>query len=94
EADPVLAKTVLAAVDLSPLWLSTQVSLLIGTQPYRSAAQRRMLREPSLIYSTRSARQWNTWLYRDIISSFVPAEGMDDAAEVPEIADEPRVLHR
>jgi hypothetical protein len=91
EADAALAKTVLEVVDLSPLWLSSQVSLLLGLHPYRTEDQRLRLHEPSLVYSTRSARQWNTWGYRDIISRI--GTGDEDGDEsCMEIAEEPRLL--
>jgi hypothetical protein len=91
EADAALARTVLEVVDLSPLWLSSQVSLLLGLHPYRTEEQRLRLHEPSLVYSTRSARQWNTWGYRDIISRIGPGEALDHD-EGAEIVEEPRLL--
>lgn len=72
EADPELAKTVLRLVDLSPLWLSTQVSLVIGSQPGLPPSLSHRLQAPAQVYTTPSARQWNPWAYRQIVSRLNP----------------------
>lgn len=68
EADPALARAVLELVDLSPLWLSGQVSLLLGPHPELPPALGRRLLSPALVYSTPSAKLWNPWAYRSILS--------------------------
>jgi hypothetical protein len=73
EADPALAKAILEVVDLSPLWLSTQVSLLFGSHPHLSQDQQARLLQPSLLYTTNSARCWNTWTYRHVIGTLTPS---------------------
>lgn len=72
EADPVLAKTVLRLVDLSPLWLSTQVSLLVGPQPELPPALRLRVQAPAHVYNTLSSREWNPWAYRQILGDLNP----------------------
>lgn len=73
EADPALAKAILEVVDLSSLWLSTQVSLLFGSHPYLSQDQQQRLKQPSLLYITSSARCWNIWTYRHMIGTLTPS---------------------
>jgi len=76
EADEALARTVLELVDLSPLWLSRQVTLVLGAQPALPSALDRRLFAPSWVYVTDAARQWHPWAYRRILSSLtssVPA---------------------
>jgi len=72
EADPALARKVLETVDLSPLWFSTQVSLLLEQYPEVPARLRERLLGPSLVYCTRSAQCWNTWAYREILGLLNP----------------------
>lgn len=72
EADAELAKMVLRHVDLSPLWLSTQVSLVIGPKPALPPALRRRLESPAQVHSTASARHWNPGAYRQIVSRLNP----------------------
>lgn len=73
EADVALARTVLELEDLSPLWLSTRVSLLTGPQPELTQALQERLLAPALVYSTPSARQWNPWAYRQILGRLTPS---------------------
>lgn len=68
EADPALARAIFELVDLSPLWLSGQVSLLLGPHPELPPALDRRLLSPALVYSTPSAKLWNPWAYRSILS--------------------------
>jgi len=67
EADPVLARAILEVVDLSPLWLSKQVGLLLGEEPVVPTEHRRRLERPTLLHITDSARCWNTSVYRQIL---------------------------
>ncbi len=67
EADPSLARAILEVVDLSPLWLSTQVSLLLGDAPDLPPDRRKRLAGPTVLHSTDSARCWNTSAYRQIL---------------------------
>jgi hypothetical protein len=73
EADPALARAVLEAVDLSHLWLSAQVSLLLGERPDLPPDRRRRLGAPAQVIATDSARRWNTWIYRTILAGLNPA---------------------
>lgn len=73
EADPALARAVLEVTDLSHLWLSAQVSLLLGEQPALPADRLRRLGDPAQVVTTASARRWNTWIYRTILSGLNPA---------------------
>ncbi len=73
EADPSLARAVLEATDLSHLWLSAQVSLLLGEFPDLPAERARRLLDPALVYPTASARMWNTWIYRTVLGTLTPA---------------------
>lgn len=68
EADPALARRILEVVDLSPLWLSTQVSLLLGEDPVLPPERRQRLMGPTILHNTDSARCWNTSVYRQILS--------------------------
>lgn len=67
EADPALARRTLELVDLSSLWLSPQVTLLLGEDPVLPPAQRRRLFGPASLHSSNSARCWNTSAYRQIL---------------------------
>jgi hypothetical protein len=67
EADPALARAILEAVDLSYLWLSKQVGLLLGEKPVVPPEHRRRLERPAFLHITDSARCWNTSVYRQIL---------------------------
>ncbi|MEW6542391.1 MAG: methyltransferase domain-containing protein [Nitrospirota bacterium] len=82
EADPVLAKRTLEIVDLSPLWLSRQVSLLVGPKPDLPAALRQRLQAPTTLYVTRSARCWQPWVYREILGTLNLSGGAQAEAPV------------
>ncbi len=72
EADSALARQVLSMEDLSPLWLSTQVSLVVGEQPDVPPALAERLESPAIVCSTASARLWNQPAYRRILSRLTP----------------------
>lgn len=67
EADPVLAKLILKVVDLSPLWESTRVTLILGDRLSLPAARRERMKRPFKLYMTGSARRWNVDLYRGVM---------------------------
>jgi hypothetical protein len=69
EADPLLARTVLDAVDLSHLWHRADVSLLLGDAPMLTTEQQARLQAPSFVYSTDAARSWNPSTYRHLLGS-------------------------
>ncbi|MDE3119282.1 MAG: hypothetical protein KGL03_09750 [Nitrospirota bacterium] len=79
EADPALARTILNLVDLSPLWLSRQVSLLLGPNPDLPRGVAWRLAEPAFVFSTDSARQWHPWTYRQIVSRLTPCALITDS---------------
>lgn len=69
EADPQLARVVLEAVDLSPLWHRPDVSLLLGDHPPMTPAQEELLRHPAAVFSTNAARRWNAVAYRHYLGN-------------------------
>lgn len=66
EADPALAKAILTVTDLSDLWDSGHVTLLLGERPLQPTEQTRRLVVPATVYRTESARRWMKPAYRSI----------------------------
>lgn len=69
EADPELARVILEAVDLSPLWHQPDVTLLLGDAPPMTQAQEELLRHPAAVFSTNAARRWNAVAYRHYLGN-------------------------
>ncbi|TAJ07417.1 MAG: class I SAM-dependent methyltransferase [Nitrospirae bacterium] len=78
EADAALAKAVLMAVDLSPLWASAQVTLLVGRHVHLMAAQRRRMMSLARLFVTASAGRWN----RDLYQGFIDLLGVQEPQPV------------
>ncbi|WP_447972116.1 class I SAM-dependent methyltransferase [Nitrospira sp. Kam-Ns4a] len=66
EADPVLAKLVLKAADLTALWESGRVTLLVGRHPVVPPGIARRVMRPSVLYLSEAARRWDVPVYRRI----------------------------
>lgn len=81
EADVALARAVLAAVDLSPLWDSPQVTLLVGRRVHLMADQRRRIMSLSRLFVTGSANRWNRDLYQGFIDLLHAQEPQPAAVE-------------
>lgn len=74
EADLALARVVLEAVDLSPLWHRPSVSLLLGDAPPMTREQEELLRRPMAVFSTNTARRWNAVAYRHYLGNLTLAD--------------------
>jgi len=81
ETDPVLAKLILKTVDLTPLWESTRVTLILGEKLHLPADQRRRMMQPSKLYVTGSARRWHVGLYRSFMDRVEMGEPQPAAVE-------------
>lgn len=76
ETDPALAKAVLAVADLSELWASGRVTLLLGERPLQAVP-----RSPVSLYWTHAARHWNHSVYERIAERLTaPAQTAVSAA--------------
>lgn len=78
EADPVLAKLVLKAVDLTGLWASGRAMLHVGKQPVVPPGRSFELLRPSLVYRSGAAARWDSPVYdriEDLIDASAPRVG-------------------
>jgi SAM-dependent methyltransferase len=81
ETDPALAKLILKTVDLTPLWESTKVTLILGDRLHLPADQRCRMMQPSKLFVTGSARRWNAGLYRSFMDRVKTGEQQPAAVE-------------
>lgn len=70
ETDPALAKAVLGVADLSELWASGRVTLLLGERPLQAVPA-----PPVSLYWTHAARRWNHSAYVRIAERLVMPSG-------------------
>ncbi|MBI5411320.1 MAG: class I SAM-dependent methyltransferase [Nitrospirae bacterium] len=76
EADPSLAKLILKLEDLSPLWDSSRVTLILGNHPILPADRKACLMRPCALYLSESAQRWNEPVYRTIIATLRAREAV------------------
>lgn len=81
EADQTLAKQLMKVRDLSPLWESERVTLVLGESLHAPADRRRRMLSPSTLYVTGAARRWNRGLYRSFMDRVKMGEMQPAAVE-------------